>query len=393
MISLKLDPLEFRSGRVLFRTYQVDWQPKELEKLLGDGRIAGDKWETELDEETAEQKLNHALGTYLATRLKDITGRRIWWVSSPPLIGHTAFGLIDRGTNIIQVRPICGCNLECIFCSVDEGRTTKTRKNDFVVDCAVLLEELRKLAEFKGNGVEAHIDGEGEPTLYHDLVRLVKGLKSIKQVSTISMQTNGTLLDDKKIKELEEAGLSRINLSVHTLDGEKAKKLCGAGYDLKHVIKVAETVSKSRIKLLIAPVWLPGVTDEDVPGLIKWADGLGAQIAVQNLLHNQFGRNLKKTAAFPKFYLKLKEWQEQTGVRLVFGLEELGIRKQKAIQKTMETGQTVSAEVILPGRLAGDSIAVANDRLIQVAGEFPVGKRLKLKILRDSQNIYFGVPA
>ena len=48
------------------------------------------------------------------------TKRKTYYIHPPiPLIGHTAFGLIDRGTNIIQVRGLSGCNINCPFCSVD----------------------------------------------------------------------------------------------------------------------------------------------------------------------------------------------------------------------------------------------------------------------------------
>jgi len=38
-----------------------------------------------------------------------------------PLFGCIAFGIIDRGTNVLQVRPISECPLACIFCSTDAG--------------------------------------------------------------------------------------------------------------------------------------------------------------------------------------------------------------------------------------------------------------------------------
>ena len=88
-----------------------------------------------------------------------------------PLIGCICFGLIDRGTNLIQVRPISGCNLNCIFCSVDEGPNSKTRVTSYVVDLDYLMEWFIEIAKFKGNKhIEAHIDGTGEPTLYPQLV-------------------------------------------------------------------------------------------------------------------------------------------------------------------------------------------------------------------------------
>ncbi|MEM2122941.1 MAG: hypothetical protein QXE79_04820 [Candidatus Bathyarchaeia archaeon] len=81
-----------------------------------------------------------------------------------PLIGCVAFGLIDRGTNLIQVRPISGCNLNCIYCSVDEGPESRSRISNFLVDLDYLLEWFKGLAAFKGNeNIEAHIGGAESP--------------------------------------------------------------------------------------------------------------------------------------------------------------------------------------------------------------------------------------
>jgi len=137
--------------------------------------------------------------------LHHVTKRQLYYItreSGIPLLGYNAFGLIDRGTNLIQVRPITGCNLNCIFCSVDEGKLSKTRITDYIVDYEYLIEEFAKIAEFKGSGVEAHIDGQGEPALYPYLQELVEGLSKIKEVEVISMQTNGLTLSEKKIDEL-----------------------------------------------------------------------------------------------------------------------------------------------------------------------------------------------
>ena len=44
-----------------------------------------------------------------------------------PLIGAHLFGIIDRGTNVLQIRAITGCPLKCIYCSVDEGVISRKR--------------------------------------------------------------------------------------------------------------------------------------------------------------------------------------------------------------------------------------------------------------------------
>src|SRR3989338_3754404 len=102
--------------------------------------------------------------------------------SGIPLIGTNYFGLIDRGTNIIEVKPITSCNISCIFCSVDEGPLSR-RKADFVVEKDYLVNEFRKIAEFKNSSsIDAHINAQGEPTLYADMVELVRGIMSVKGV-------------------------------------------------------------------------------------------------------------------------------------------------------------------------------------------------------------------
>lgn len=391
MSTFSLRPLEFSKSSVRFHGYAVDFRPEQLLRLLGEGKITDGKWHCDLDKDKAKSRLRHALGVYIAQHLRSISGRPLFWVSRPPLIGHTAFGLIDRGTNVIQVRPISGCNLNCVFCSVDEGAQSSTRAADFVVDCELLLSEFDKVASIKDE-VEAHIDGEGEPTWYHDIVKLVAGLKQKAKVKTVSMQSNGSLLDKKKISLLEKAGLDRLNLSVHSLDQEKASRICGEGYSVQKIVSVAEDIAASGIELLIAPVWLPKENDADIEEIIEWGDSLGARVAVQNLLHHRFGRNFAKTESFPKFYEKLGQLEKTTGVRTVFGLEELGNRRDRSLPKTMHKGETVDAQVIFPGRLKDSCIAVAKDRLIQVTRELPLESHVKLRILRDKHNIYVASP-
>ena len=128
-----------------------------------------------------------------------------------PLVGCIAFGIIDRGTNLLQVRPSSICCLNCTFCSTDLGPNSK-RISEYMVDLEYLLEWTRKIADYKGNyKLQAHIDF-GEPTLYPMLIDLVKGLKEIKGIEVVSMESKSLLFDEKKIEELAEVGLSRINL-------------------------------------------------------------------------------------------------------------------------------------------------------------------------------------
>ena len=142
---------------------------------------------------------------------------------------------------------------------------------------AYLLSAVEEIAPFKGAGVECHIDSPGEPLMYSRLPELVAALKNTDAVSIVSLQTNGTLLDDARITALAAAGLDRVNLSLHALDPALARKLAGVDwYDINQVTGAAGAVVKSSMDLLIAPVYLPGINDAEIPKIIGFAKECGA---------------------------------------------------------------------------------------------------------------------
>ena len=158
-----------------------------------------------------------------------------------PLFGCIAFGIIDRGTNVLQLRPYSECPLSCVFCSTDAGPHSFRRISEYMVDLAQLLSAFEWAASYKEvDDIEAHIDTVGEPAMYPELIELVGDLSDNSHVRTVSMQTNGTLLTTGLIDALDKAGLSRINMSIESLDPDLAKRIAGTdSYDLEKVLKSA----------------------------------------------------------------------------------------------------------------------------------------------------------
>ena len=95
-----------------------------LEKVVN-FKVNGNKIEfLDINDKRAERKFNMLLSKgliQLKNRLNNKTTIYIHKSSGIPLMGTNYFGLIDRGTNIIEIKPITSCNLGCIYCSVDEG--------------------------------------------------------------------------------------------------------------------------------------------------------------------------------------------------------------------------------------------------------------------------------
>ena len=330
--------------------------------------------------------------------LNRVTGRELVFItkeSGIPLIGHSAFGIIDRGTNLLQVRCITGCNLNCIFCSVDEGKFSKTRKTDYIVDPDYIIEKVKEIAKFKGNGVEIHLDGQGEPTLYPYLEYLVEEISKIREVKIISMQTNGILLNDERISTLEKY-VTRINLSLNALDEKLARVLSGGAYPLRKVIENAEMIANSKMDLLIAPVWVPGYNDREIPKIIEFALEIGAgkkfpPLGIQKYIPYRFGRKVGKSISFREFYKKLSEYEKEYGVKLILKPEDFGIEKRKRIENPFKKGEIVKARIVAEGRLKGEKICVARDRAIAVITDKKIGEVVEFEVVRTKDNIIVGV--
>lgn len=319
-----------------------------------------------------------------------------------PLMGSLYFGVIDRGTSLLQIRPSCGCNINCSFCSVDAGPHSKTRASSYEVEREYLVEAVREIAGFKGPGVECHIDSPGEPLMYSPFTELVADLRTIEEVKTISVQTNGTLLNPDKIAALESAGLDRINLSLHALDPDLARTLAGVDwFDVNAVIQTAKDITASKIDLLIAPVYLPGINDDEIPKLIRLAKEIGAgkrfpPLGIQKFEHYRYGRSPKgvKAQSWWQFYNRsIKPWEDEAGIplRLDPG-RDFATRRQQFVPLTMQKGDKVTVEVRAPGWIHGEMLGVANNRVVSIYNCPKQSGQVRVKIMATKHNIYTGMP-
>jgi len=102
------------------------------------------------------------------------------------------------------------CNNECIFCSNPE------------IDNSITFEDAKRTTDmFISQGYNEIILTGGEPTragFICDLIRYIRKSADLKMIS------NGTITK-KMAAQMHEAGLTDINISIHSLDEESARKL------------------------------------------------------------------------------------------------------------------------------------------------------------------------
>jgi uncharacterized Fe-S cluster-containing radical SAM superfamily enzyme len=331
-----------------------------------------------------------------------------------PQVGTLAFGIVDRGTNVIEVRPTSLCSLNCVFCSVNAGPLSRARWAEYVVEPDALLAALEEVVRFKNTGdVEVHIDGMGDPGLYKDLAKLVRGAKAIPGVAVVSMQTRLYMLDVERIRELAAAGLDRFNVSIDAMDPQLAKKLAGADwYDVELVLSRVKTALEAGINVVISPVWVPGLNDAEMPRIVKWAveHGVGrggTPVLIQKYIPHKRGRRVKtRPMTWGEFWRRLREMERELGVALIPKPGEYRIHKAPELPKPYRVGDYVTVEVVGRGIFKGELLAVPTsrrgtaiwDRVMTLvlgsgASEDMVGRRMRVKVIENSHNIYIARPA
>ncbi len=343
----------------------------------------------------------------MKTRELGISGRKIVWVDENiPLMGHIAFGVVDRGTNIIQVRPTTICHLNCIYCSVDAGPYSRHRVTEYIVKLDWLVEWVKALVKYKGvDDIEALIDGVGDPATYPRIVDLVSELKNINGVRVVALQTRGYVLDHELVEELAEAGLDRINLSIDTLNPVKARFLQGVEwFDASRVIEVAEYIAReTSIDLHIAPVWVPGLNDEDIEEIIVWAKKIGAgkrwpALGIQKYLVHKYGRKPRgvKPMSWNEFWRKLRELEKKYNVKLIHDKSAFNFHEAPSPPPPYKIGESVKVRVVENGWLRGEKLGVPprRDRVITIvdAEEIPLNTSIRVRIIDNKNNIFIAKP-
>ena len=362
-----------------------------------------------LSEKEASNKFKRVLAAHI-TQLKNIANSKpsvyIHQGSCVPLFGSRTFGIVDKGSSLLEVKPLTSCNISCTFCSVDEGIASR-KVFYYVLEEEFLLQELRKLMEFKGQpDTHIYLNPHGEPTMYARLIELIRDMREIKGINRISLITNGSLLTEQYIDQLAEAGLTHLNLSLNAYDSAEAKMLAGTlAYNSDRIRKMAEYTTKKwkgTLNLIIAPVWVDGQNDAQIEKLIVYGKELGVPVRIQKFCINKHGRNPAEEVSWEAFFAKLAVLEKKYDIRLQEETYKLDTTKE--LPKPFEKGEMVKARIVFKGRTPRERYAIAGnkkgavrefgisgDRLICVQGcTAEDGETVKIRITKDAHNVFYG---
>ena len=156
----------------------------------------------------------------------------------------------NRKLRDLRVSVTDRCNYRCPYCMPLE---VYGEKYEFLKRNEILsFEEIERLVRlFVKLGVKKVRITGGEPLVRKDLESLISRINSIDSELDIALTTNGYLLAEK-VQNLKDAGLSRLTVSLDSLDDVTYKKMNGKGFGPDKVlngIKRAEQIGFSPVKI------------------------------------------------------------------------------------------------------------------------------------------------
>ncbi len=176
------------------------------------------------------------------------------------------------------------CNYRCVYCLPEEGTTWLPR------DHVLRYEEIARVVGIMAPmGLRRVRLTGGEPTIRKDIEELVAAVAAVPGIDEVSMTTNAHRFATNAAA-LKAAGLTRVNISIDSLDSARFSALTRGG-DLSAVIAgihAAVEVGLTPVKLNM--VVMRGVNDDELVSLARWVATLAPAVQLRYIEYMPFNQ-------------------------------------------------------------------------------------------------------
>lgn len=234
-----------------------------------------------------------------------------------------------RTIDYLRISVTDKCNLRCQYCMPKEGIELLEHKE------LLTLEELfRVVTIMEQLGITKIRLTGGEPLVRRNLVKLISDINTLDGIEDIAMTTNGVLFADKA-KELKEAGLRRVNISLDTLNQITFEEITRKD-EYNNVIEAIRQAKANKINVKINCVPCKEFNEADIPAMAGLAKdynidvrfielmplGCGRKFTgissdeILNILENSYGKAIlsgEKSGNGPAIYYNFKGFGGKIG--------------------------------------------------------------------------------
>ncbi|MCG8023817.1 MAG: GTP 3',8-cyclase MoaA [Candidatus Thiodiazotropha endolucinida] len=188
---------------------------------------------------------------------------------------QTRSSLVDRFNrriNYLRISVTDRCDLRCIYCMSEDM--------EFVPRSQLLtLEELFRVGKsFVEMGVRKIRITGGEPLTRRGVMQLFESLGELDGLDDLTLTTNGTLLH-RYAKTLQRAGVTRVNISLDSLQEARFRKITRIGDIRRTLTGIDAALEAGFQRVKINSVILKNRNHDEIPALVAFAEKRGMDIS------------------------------------------------------------------------------------------------------------------
>ncbi|PFM44218.1 GTP 3',8-cyclase MoaA [Bacillus cereus] len=169
---------------------------------------------------------------------------------------------LQRPLKDLRISVTDRCNFRCRYCMPEEifGPDYSFLSNNKILS----FDEIERITRiFVSLGVRKLRITGGEPLLRRGLPQLIERLSKIDGVEDIGLTTNGSLLK-KFAPDLYKAGLSRVTVSLDSLEEDRFFYLNGNRSKVQRVLEGIQAAAEVGMKIKINMVVQKGKNEQDI---------------------------------------------------------------------------------------------------------------------------------
>ncbi|MFV2005253.1 MAG: GTP 3',8-cyclase MoaA [Gammaproteobacteria bacterium] len=175
--------------------------------------------------------------------------------------------LIDRfGRQVtyLRISVTDRCDLRCVYCMSENMQFVPRNQ-------LLTLEEIIRIGTVASElGVNKIRITGGEPLTRNNIMKVFYALGELERITDLTITTNGTQLV-KYAHELKQAGVTRINISLDTLQADRFRNLTRVGVLTKTLNGLDAAVNQGFKKIKINAVILKNRNHDECSDLVQFA--------------------------------------------------------------------------------------------------------------------------
>ena len=169
-----------------------------------------------------------------------------------------------REIEYLRISVTDRCNLRCIYCMPEDGVENVCHPS------ILTYEEILKICKtFAKHGLKKIKITGGEPLVRRGVVDLIRELKQIPGIESVTITTNGVLLEEY-YDALAAAGVDAITVSLDTLNREMYKTITRRD-ELERVLRGMKKAISGTVRFKINCVPIVGMNTQEILKLLEFA--------------------------------------------------------------------------------------------------------------------------